>query len=112
MEYRKITAIIRASCLPKVEASLIAAGAPGLTLTRVAGFGEYADFYRADWMTDHARIELFVQKARVDGIVSAIADVACTGAAGDGIIAVLPVEQFWRIRESTEQQLGDAMPGP
>lgn len=99
MEYRKVTAIIRTACLPAVEASLIAAGARGLTFTKVAGFGEYANFYRHDWMTDHARLELFVLAERVDTIVRAITDAACTGTPGDGIIAVLPVEQFWKIRE-------------
>ncbi len=106
MEYKKVTAIIRTACLPDVEAGLISAGARGLTLTRVAGFGEYANFYQADWMTEHARLELFVPTERVDAIVHAISAVACTGAAGDGIIAVLPVERFRRIREYVRPQDG------
>ncbi|VAW89510.1 hypothetical protein MNBD_GAMMA17-635, partial [hydrothermal vent metagenome] len=59
MDYRKITAIIRRDVLEKVEQKLQAMGVQGISVTRVKGYGEYADFYSRDWMVSHARIEIF-----------------------------------------------------
>lgn len=63
------------------------------------GYGEYANFFTRDWMTAHVRLEIFTHLDRVAGILEAIFRVASTGAKGDGIIAVLPVEQIYRIRD-------------
>jgi len=49
-------------------------------------------------MCEHARIELFVSEDKVDSIVEKIMDAAHTGASGDGMLAVLPVERVYRIR--------------
>lgn len=99
VEFRKITAIIRALTLEAVEKNLIAAGVRGVTVTRVKGYGEYADFFSRDWMTEHVRIEIFTHRDRVAEIRDAIFAAASTGAKGDGIIAVLPVECVYRIRD-------------
>lgn len=99
MEFRKITAIIRASALEAVEQRLIAVGVRGITVTRVKGYGEYADFFTRDWMTEHVRIEIFTHRDRVAEIRDAIFAAASTGAKGDGIIAALPVECVYRIRD-------------
>ena len=100
MELKKINAIIRASSLEAVEARLRSLGVPGLTITKVTGFGEYANFFSSTWKSTHARIELFVEATDTQSIVSAIADAAHTGTAGDGIIVVLPVDSVCRIRDS------------
>lgn len=98
MEFRKIVAIIRKGHLETVEKRLEAMGIKGLTVTQVKGFGEYANFFTRDWMCTHARIEIFTARQNVDAIVQAILEAASTGNAGDGIVAVLPVEQIYRIR--------------
>jgi len=98
MELRKVTAIIRSSVLEEVEERLRGIGVRGISVTKVKGFGEYANFYRSDWMVSNARIEIFTEKTRVDDIVSTIIEAAHAGVAGDGIVAVLPVEQLYRIR--------------
>jgi len=76
-------------------------------VTHVKGFGEYANFFRHDWLVMHERIEIFTDEAMAEVIVAAIIDVAHTGTAGDGVIAVLPVEEFVRIRTGASA-LGDA----
>ncbi len=72
VEFRKITAIIRALTLEAVEKNLIATGVRGVTITRVKGYGEYADFFSRDWMTEHVRIEIFTHRDRVAEIRDAI----------------------------------------
>ena len=45
MELRKVTAIIRSSVLEEVEERLRGIGVRGISVTKVKGFGEYANFY-------------------------------------------------------------------
>jgi nitrogen regulatory protein P-II 1 len=101
MSLKKITAIVRSTALEHVEQRLRDLGVPGMTVTHVTGFGDYANFFRRDWLVTHAKIEIFTDDTLVPAIVSCITEVAHTGTPGDGIIAVLPVEEFLRIREAT-----------
>lgn len=98
MKFRKITAILRPERLEAVEEALKRLNVPGVSVTRVKGFGEYANFYQADWMCSHVRVEVFAGVRQADGIAQAIMDAAHTGVEGDGIVAVLPVESLYHIR--------------
>ena len=102
MKYRKITAIFRCDTCEKVEHRLQEMGVQGFSLSHVKGYGEYADLYSSDWMTSHARLEIFTEVEKVDEIVEAVMDAAHVGLAGDGIVAVLPVEKLYRIRTRKE----------
>lgn len=102
METRKITAIIRNSALEEVEERLQDMGVKGISVSRVTGYGEYANLYRSDWMVPHYRLEIFAKKPQTDAIVNAIMETAHLGMAGDGIVAVLPVEKLYRIRTKSE----------
>ncbi len=101
MEFRKVTAIIRADALEKVERKLRDMDVKGVSVTKVKGYGEYADFYSKDWMVSHARIEIFTHETKADAIARAIMETAHVGVEGDGIVAVLPVETVYRIRSRT-----------
>ncbi|NOZ51995.1 MAG: P-II family nitrogen regulator [Gammaproteobacteria bacterium] len=107
MNYRKITAIIRRSVLEKVEQKLQQLGIRGINVTKVKGYGEYADFYSKDWMVSHARIEIFTNETKVDAIAQAIMDTAHVGLEGDGIVAVMPVEKIYRIRTRSEAKIDE-----
>ncbi|MGD2056968.1 MAG: P-II family nitrogen regulator [Gammaproteobacteria bacterium] len=98
MEFRKVIAIIRPSALEKVEQALQALGVPGVSVTRVKGYGEYADFFTPDWMLTHVRVEVFIGEHRAVEVAETIMDAAHTGMVGDGIVAISPVESVYHIR--------------
>jgi len=98
MEFRKVTAIIRPDKLEAVESALQALGVPGLSVSKVKGYGEYANFYTPDWTCTHVRVEVFIGQHRADDVAQAIMDAAHSGIVGDGIVAVLPVESVYHIR--------------
>jgi len=98
MDFRKVTAIIQIEALEKVEKALQASNVSGISVTKVKGFGEYANFYQRDWMTVHVRIEIFVGKSQADKIAKVIMDAAHTGVEGDGIVAIFPVTDVFHIR--------------
>jgi len=104
MKYRKITAIVAVERLEAVERALQIQGVDGVSLSQVRGYGEYQDFYKPDMMTRHARIEIFCRADEVESLVRCLMDAAHTGCAGDGIVAVLPVEELYCIRTKREPE--------
>jgi nitrogen regulatory protein P-II 1 len=102
MNYKKVTAIFRIDLLEKVEHALQDTGVKGLSVSKVKGYGEYADFYAKDWMSTHARIELFLEEGEAESTAKTIMDAASLSMEGDGIVAIVPVEKFYRIRTKCE----------
>ena len=102
MEIRKITAIVRNYLLEDVEKRLRELGVKGITVSRVKGYGQHKGYFTNDWLSLQSRIEIFASSEEVQEITSAIMESAHTGLAGDGIIAVLPVEKIFRIRTKAE----------
>jgi len=102
MTYKNITATLDVLILGKVEDALKEVGVPGLTISEVEGYGVYKNFYQRDWLTTHARIQIFVPESRVDEIVNVIMEVAGAGSEEAGIITVSPVERMFRIYDREE----------
>ncbi len=98
MRFRKVTAIFRPDRLEAVEDGLRNLCVPGVSVTKVKGFGEYANFYQPDWLSTHVRIEVFTSEPKAHEIAEAIMEAAHTGIEGDGIVAVMPVESVYHIR--------------
>ncbi|MEC9341031.1 MAG: P-II family nitrogen regulator [Pseudomonadota bacterium] len=99
MDYRKVTAIVRQEKLAAVERALHQRGVPGISVTKVKGYGDLANFYSSDWLVSHSRIEIFIRADQAEGVAECIVNAATTGLAGDGLVAVLPVEKLYRVRE-------------
>jgi len=97
MEYCKVIAIIRPDRLENVEQALQSLAVPGISVSRVKGYGEYRDFYERDWMSDHVRIEIFALQSWARAIAEAVMGAAHTGLPGDGIVAIQPVETVFHI---------------
>ena len=102
---KKIEAIIKPFKLDDVREALSEAGASGLTVTEVKGFGRqkgHTELYRgAEYVVDFLpkmKIELVVADDMLDRCIEAITGAARTGKIGDGKIFVTPVEQVIRIR--------------
>ena len=100
-----ITAIIKPHKLDDVKDALKAAGATGITITEVKGFGRqggHTETYRgAEYQIEFVpkvKIELIVDDAITDQVVDAVKAAAATGKIGDGKIWVTSVDRLIRIR--------------
>jgi nitrogen regulatory protein P-II 1 len=107
MELKQIVAVVRTHVLENIEGRLVDMRVRGISVSRVKGFGEFANFLNPDWFVTHARIEIFTEESRVPEIVEAIIEIAHTSMPGDGIVAVLPAEKLYRIRTKSLITAGD-----
>ena len=108
---KKIEAIIKPFKLDDVKDALTEAGVTGMTVSDVKGYGRqqgHSELYRgAEYVVDFLpkiKIDLIVEKDRVDEIIKLISKAATTGKIGDGKIFVSPIEKVIRIRTGEEDE--------
>jgi nitrogen regulatory protein P-II 1 len=104
-----ITAIIKPFKLDEVKDALKAAGATGITVSEVQGFGRqggHTETYRgAEYTVDFVpkvRIEVLVDDSAAAAIVDVLVGSARTGKIGDGKVWSSPVGRVVRVRTGEE----------
>ena len=108
MEFAKVTAIVRNAVVEDVELALEKVGVRGFTVTKVQGVGEWEKkFSLFNGPSTHFKIEIFTEGNRAEQIVGVIMDAAHTGLVGDGLVAVLPVHEVFRIRAKALAKRGE-----
>ena len=100
-----ITAVIKPSRLDAVLDAVTEAGASGLTVTEVRGYGRQkgkTEVYRgaeyAVKLLPKVKLEIAAPDGAVDALVEAIVASANTGKIGDGKVFVVDLETAMRIR--------------
>ena len=102
MSLKYVVAIIRPDVLDALEVKLGSLHVGGMAVTKVNGFGGYTDFFSKNHLTEHIKIEIFVEEPKVEALTTAIMDSAHSDVPGAGIVAVMPVEKFLHIRTRSE----------
>jgi nitrogen regulatory protein P-II 2 len=100
-----IMAIIRPSQLDVALDAIAAAGASGITVTEVCGYGRQRGRSEASRGAESAatllpkvKLEIAVTSDMADSLIDAVQRTANTGTIGDGKIFVLDLEKALRIR--------------
>ncbi|NCO84037.1 MAG: transcriptional regulator [Nitrospirae bacterium CG_4_10_14_3_um_filter_44_29] len=93
---KMVTAIVRTTSLESIVKSLGNIGIKGMTITEVKGIGDQVQLFKP--YTIHNRIDIIVPDDRVEEVSGTILEHAHTGLAGDGLIAVYPVDAMMKIR--------------
>jgi nitrogen regulatory protein P-II 1 len=94
MKFIKINIFIPILSLPKVEEELKKINVPGVTISKVKGYGEKMNFFSKDWLETHARIEIFCDEKDKKIICEALKKGVGSPELSDGFIAILPVESM------------------
>jgi len=102
MDIKLIIAIIRRDRLESVEQKLKETGVARINVSKVKGYGEYHDFFSRNWMVEEVRLEIFTRTDEASILADAIMDAAHTGLPGDGVVAIVPVENLFLIRTRAE----------
>jgi nitrogen regulatory protein P-II 2 len=109
-----ITAVIKENKFDDVVRAATGAGARGMTVTTVRGFGQQYGHLSAappagspPLMLPKLRMDFVVNDEVVDGVVDSIAKSVNTGTIGDGKIWICEVEHALRVR--TGQRDRDAL---
>jgi nitrogen regulatory protein P-II 1 len=108
---KKIEAYIKPFKLDEVKEALMEAGAGGMSVTEVKGFGRqkgHTELYRgSEYKVDFLpkiRVDVVVKDEDVERVVKAIIASARTGQIGDGKIFISNVEDAIRVRTGESGQ--------
>lgn len=101
MAFKYVIAILRPEVVPLLEPRLTRIGVGGITLTPVKGFGNYKNFFSDDWLTEHAKAELFVDEAHLGALLDLLRETPSSDVPGTGVVAVMPVDDFFHLRAGT-----------
>jgi nitrogen regulatory protein P-II 1 len=109
-----ITAVIKPHKLEEVKDALRVAGALGLTVSEVQGYGRQGgkteSFRGSEYKVEFVpkvKVEVLVSSDSVDSAIAALTGAAQTGKIGDGKVWAVEVEKLQRIR--TGEQGDDAL---
>ena len=107
MSFKYVIAIVQADVLEPLEKRLASIHVSALTATTVKGYGNYANLFASDWMTEHIKLEIFAEEIDIEAITDVIRNVAHSDVPGTGVVAVIPVGDFFHIRAGkTQNQVG------
>jgi len=93
---KQVTAIVKTTFVDGIVKSLKNIGVMGMTISEIKGIGEQIQLYRP--YTIHTKIDIIIPDERAEEVSNVILEHAHTGFAGDGIIAVYPVDYMIKIR--------------
>lgn len=99
MAINYVVAIVRESKVKSIVSRLYENNVPGVTVTPVRGFGEHANYYSQDITEDNVKVEVFIAEKYAQHVANIIMHAAHTGMDGDGVIAVIPVNDMFLIRD-------------
>jgi nitrogen regulatory protein P-II 1 len=106
-----VTAVVKPHKWEEVRASLERVGITGMTVSEVSGYGRqkgHTEVYRgAEYdiaLVPKIRIEIIIDDAEVDDVVTSIVDSARTGKIGDGKVWVQPVDAVVRVRTGDQDE--------
>jgi nitrogen regulatory protein P-II 1 len=94
---KKIECIIRSERLKDLTSALRKIGIPGMTVSEIWGFGIQSERPDAFLFVHKTKIEIYALHAQVKDIISTILTQCSMGKAGDGKIAVLPLNECVRV---------------
>ena len=100
IQMKMIWAVVRWTYLKEIEKKLFEIGEKSFSITKVKGFERRGQSFMESDLVDHLKIEIFAQEDRVERIKEIIVNVTHTGLPGDGVFAIIPVEEFIKIRET------------
>lgn len=107
IDYKKVHAIIQHDALERVLKHLREMHVHHITVTDVREYGEDNRFYAFRSSVRFARLEVFAGADQAETIAEAIVEAAHTGLPSDGLVAILPAEQVYRIRTESEARPKD-----
>ena len=93
---KMVTCIIRGTCLGRIVKELEKINVRSMTISAVKGIGEQVTLNKQ--YTIHNMIQIIVPNEKVDEVNNVILHFTRTGMAGDGIIAVSPIDYMIKIK--------------
>ena len=72
---------------------------PGVTVSKVQGFGDYINEYAEFGFSDNMKIEIYTHESQAQDIASVLSELAEEMTEGGGIIAIEPLSHLLNVKK-------------
>lgn len=102
MSLKLIVAYVREQRVGPLLEELRAFGVRGVSVSQAQGMGEYINPHGNHGLEPHRRIDVMLEASKAQLAAELIMQVARSGLTGDGVVAIMPIESLFRIRDNAE----------
>jgi nitrogen regulatory protein P-II 1 len=99
MEYSKVVAILNISDYGLLSEALKSSNIPGVTVSRVEGYGDYVNDFAAFGFSENMKIEIYTDSEQAEAIAQQLSELANAMTEGGGVIAIEPVSTLLNVRK-------------
>jgi len=99
MSYSKVVAILNISEYKLISDELTSLNVPGISLSKVQGFGDYVNEYAHNGFSESMKIEIYTlteHAAEIAGVLSVLANDMTEGG---GVVAIEPVAELFNVKK-------------
>lgn len=99
MKYSKVTAIFNIIDYAHIRDDLTALDIPGVSVSKVEGFGDYINEYDDNGFSENLKIEIYTTTKTAKDIAKILAQRANEMTEGGGVVAVEPVSELFNVKK-------------
>lgn len=102
MSYSKVTAIMDLDDFSPLENALKTLSIPGLSISRVRGFGDYVNYYQKSGLSDSVKVEIYATSEQAEKIALQLSQLGESMTEGGGLVAIEPVSKLMNVKKLKE----------
>ncbi len=99
MNFCKVVAILNITDYGLISQTLQRLDIPGITVSKVRGFGDYINQFNDFGFSDNMKVEIYTTTEQADSIAECLSSLANEMTAGGGVIAIEPVDRLYNVRK-------------
>lgn len=102
MLFSKVVMIINITDYELISNDIHKLNVPGITISKVQGFGDYMNQYNAHGLCDSLKVEIYTSSEQADDIAKALSKLATNMTEGGGLVAIEPVTKLMNVKKIGE----------
>lgn len=99
MKYSKVTVIFNITDYALIRDDLTALNIPGVSVSKVEGFGDYINEYDDNGFSENLKIEIYTTTEQAEEIADMLAQKANEMTEGGGVIAIQSVDTLMNVKK-------------
>lgn len=99
MKYSKVTAIFNMTDYALISDDLTALDIPGVSVTKVEGFGDYVNEFAEHGFSENMKIEIYTTAEQAQDVAHLLAQRANEMTEGGGVVAIEPVTELFNVKK-------------
>ena len=103
MLYSKVVLIMNITDYELISDVINKLNVPGITISKVQGFGDYLNEYSPQGLRDSLKVEIYTTSEQADAIAITLSKLAKKMTEGGGLVAIEPVSKLFNVEKVTGQ---------